>query len=306
MKHDLLSIDDLSLKQIREYLRLAEQTLEMSPVKRYRLLEGMILGVLFFEPSTRTRLSFEAAMLRLGGRVVGFSEVLNTSVAKGESLADTIRTVEHYCDAIVIRHPREGAARLTAEISRLPVINAGDGSNQHPTQTLLDLYTIQKLFTRIDGLRVAMVGDLKYSRTVHSLVHALAKFSDITLTLVSPPTLKMPTYVHEETEGKSLRIKETTSLEEAIRDNDLLYMTRIQRERFPDPLEYEKVKDSYRLTRDMLKQASPQLKVLHPLPRVNEIDVDVDTTPHAAYFEQVGHGLTMRQGILARLLGGFK
>ncbi|RCK78026.1 MAG: Aspartate carbamoyltransferase [Candidatus Ozemobacter sibiricus] len=303
MKRDLISIEDLSLRKILEFLDLARRIEGMPLAERAHLLDGRLLGVLFFEPSTRTRLSFEAAMLRLGGRTIGFSEVASTSVAKGESLSDTIRTVEQYCDAIVIRHPREGAARLAAEVSRLPVINAGDGANQHPTQTLLDLYTLQHLFGRIDGLRIALVGDLKYSRTVHSLVHALAKFSGIEFVLVSPESLRLPEYVKAVPEGR-LQARETTDLNEAIATCDAIYMTRIQRERFPDPLEYEKVKDSYLLDRAALRRAKPHLKVLHPLPRVNEIAPDVDATPHAAYFPQVGYGLIMRQAILASLLGG--
>jgi aspartate carbamoyltransferase catalytic subunit len=304
MKRDLISIEDLSEKHLREYLELGKRVEALNPEVRGKMLAGRILGVLFYEPSTRTRLSFEAAMLRLGGQVIGFSEVLNTSVAKGESLADTIRTVEQYCDVIVIRHPREGAARLAAEVSRLPVINAGDGANQHPTQTLLDLYTLQNLFGRVDGLRVAVVGDLKYSRTVHSLVHALARFRDIEFLFVSPDSLKMPEYVTEGIEGASLKVRETTSLEEAIAGSDVIYMTRIQRERFPDPVEYEKVKDTYRLDRAALHHAPKTLRVLHPLPRVNEIAPDVDATPHAAYFPQAGYGMVMRQAILSTLLGG--
>ena len=304
MKRDLISIEDLSEKHLRDYIELGRRVEMTSPEACRQVLAGRILGVLFYEPSTRTRLSFEAAMLRMGGQVIGFSEALNTSVAKGESLADTIRTVERYCDAIVIRHPREGAARLAAEISRLPVINAGDGANQHPTQTLLDIYTLQNLFGRIDGLRVALVGDLKYSRTVHSLFHALTRFKDVRFRFVSPEMLKMPEYVIEATEGSSVQIVETTSLEEALSDSDVVYMTRIQRERFPDPLEYEKVKDAYRLDRAALQHAPAHLRVLHPLPRVNEIATDVDSTQHAAYFPQAGYGLVMRQGILAHLLGG--
>ncbi len=303
MKRDLISVEDLSPAQIREFIDLAGRIEALPTARRCRLLEGRLLGVLFYEPSTRTRLSFEAAMLRLGGRTIGFSEVAGTSVAKGESLADTIRTVEQYCDAIVIRHPREGAARLAAEVSRLPVINAGDGANQHPTQTLLDLSTLQHLFGRIDGLRIALVGDLKYSRTVHSLVHALARFTGVEFLLVSPENLRLPEYVREAAEAP-LAARETTSLDEAIRTCDVVYMTRIQRERFPDPLEYEKVKDSYRLDRAALASAPAHLRVLHPLPRVNEIAPDVDATPHAAYFAQVGYGLAMRQAILATLLGG--
>ncbi|PKL38746.1 MAG: aspartate carbamoyltransferase [Candidatus Riflebacteria bacterium HGW-Riflebacteria-1] len=304
MKRDLISIEDLNEKQLRDYIEFGRKIDGMSHEACRQILAGRILGVLFYEPSTRTRLSFEAAMLRMGGQIIGFSEALNTSVAKGESLADTIRTVERYCDAIVIRHPREGAARLAAEISRVPVINAGDGANQHPTQTLLDLYTLQNLFGRVDGLRVALVGDLKYSRTVHSLFHALARFKDVRFRFVSPETLRMPEYVIEATEGSAAEIAETTNFEEAIADSDVIYMTRIQRERFPDPLEYEKVKDAYRLDRSALKHAPSHLKVLHPLPRVNEIATDVDSTQHAAYFPQAGYGMVMRQGILAHLLGG--
>jgi len=303
MKRDLISIEDLSEKHLRDYLALGRRVDDMSPDACRQILAGKILGVLFYEPSTRTRLSFEAAMLRMGGQVIGFSEALNTSVAKGESLADTIHTVEQYCDAIVIRHPREGAARLAAEVSRVPVINAGDGANQHPTQTLLDLYTLQNLFGRVDGLRVALVGDLKYSRTVHSLFHALARFKDVRFRFVSPETLKMPEYVIEATEGSAVEVRETTSLEEAIAECDVVYMTRIQRERFPDPVEYEKVKDAYRLDRATLQHAPTHLKVMHPLPRVNEIATDVDSTHHAAYFPQAGYGMVMRQGILAHLLG---
>ncbi|MEW6709276.1 MAG: aspartate carbamoyltransferase [Candidatus Riflebacteria bacterium] len=304
MKRDLISIEDLNEKHLRDYIELGNRVEAMDSEKKRQILCGRVLGVLFFEPSTRTRLSFEAAMLRMGGQVIGFSEVLNTSVAKGESLSDTIRTVEQYCDAIVIRHPREGAARLAAEISRLPIINAGDGANQHPTQTLLDLFTMQKYFGRVDNLKISMVGDLKYSRTVHSLVHAMAKFKNVEFCFVSPETLKMPEYVLESVENESLKFQESTCMQEAIRGSDVIYMTRIQRERFPDPLEYEKVKDAYRLDRDALKEAPAHLKVLHPLPRVNEIATDVDSLPNAAYFPQAGYGMTMRQGILAHLLGG--
>lgn len=304
MKRDLISIEDFSENKLRDYIELAAKVEKMSQQACREVLAGRILGVLFYEPSTRTRLSFEAAMLRMGGQVIGFSEALNTSVTKGESLADTIRTVEQYCDAIVIRHPREGAARLAAEVSRVPVINAGDGANQHPTQTLLDLYTIEKLFGRIDRLRIALVGDLKYSRTVHSLFHALSRFREISFRFVSPKTLRMPEYVKEAVEGAVKEISETTNIEDAIFDSDVIYMTRIQRERFPDPVEYEKVKDAYRLDRAALKNAAPQLKILHPLPRVNEIATDIDLSTHAAYFPQVANGMIMRQGILAHLLGG--
>ncbi|MBF0545473.1 MAG: aspartate carbamoyltransferase [Candidatus Riflebacteria bacterium] len=304
MKRDLISIDDQSLKNINDYISFAEKVEMIPPAEKTRMLFGKILGVLFFEPSTRTRLSFEAAMLRLGGQIIGFSDVITTSTAKGESLADTIKTVEQYCDAVVIRHPREGAARLSAEVSRLPVINAGDGSNQHPTQTLLDLFTIKKFFGRIENLKIALAGDLKYSRTVHSLVHALVKYSNIEFTLVTPETLKLPDYVKNSVDKKAFKYSETTDLKEAITKCDIVYMTRIQRERFPDPVEYEKVKDSYRIDNSILKDAQPHLKILHPLPRVNEISPEVDSTPFAGYFPQVGYGLTMRQAILLNHIGG--
>jgi len=304
MKRNLISLDNRSRNAIVDFLDRAAQFEVMPASKKEKLLSGKILGVLFFEASTRTRLSFESTMLRLGGQVIGFSEAINTSVVKGESLQDTIRTVENYCDVIVIRHPREGAARLAAEISHIPIINAGDGSNQHPTQTLLDLFTMQKLYGQIDKLKIAMVGDLKYSRTVHSLVHALVKFKDVEFLLVSPDSLRLPEYVTSALETGSFHARETTDLREAVDSCDVIYMTRIQRERFPDPLEYEKVKDSYRLDAALLKNAPPRLKILHPLPRINEISVDVDSTPHAAYFQQVACGLIMRQGILYSILGG--
>jgi len=230
MKRNLISLDNLSRNAIVDFLDLAAQFEVMPASKKEKLLSGKILGVLFFEASTRTRLSFESTMLRLGGQVIGFSEAINTSVVKGESLQDTIRTVENYCDVIVIRHPREGAARLAAETSHIPIINAGDGSNQHPTQTLLDLFTMQKLYGQIDKLKIAMVGDLKYSRTVHSLVHALVKFKDVEFLLVSPDSLRLPEYVTSALETGSFHARETTDLREAVDSCDVIYMTRIQRE----------------------------------------------------------------------------
>lgn len=303
MKRDLISIEDLSLKNIRDYLAWAEKVERIPRKDLVDVLKGKILGILFFEASTRTRLSFEAAMHRLGGRVIGFSETATTSVSKGESLVDTVKTVERYSDIVVMRHPREGAARLAGEAVRIPVINAGDGSNQHPTQTLLDLHTMKSMFGRIDGLKISMVGDLKYSRTVHSLVHALAKFSGVEFTLISPESLRLPSYVKEGMEIQPSRWIETSDLQDGLSSCEVVYMTRIQRERFPDLLEYEKVKDSFRLDSSMLKNVNPRLKIMHPLPRVNEISQDVDQTEHAAYFEQAGYGLTMRQAILLMHLG---
>ena len=303
MKNNLISIDNLELAEIKHYLAQAERVEQIPPEDRLGILRGRILGAMFYEPSTRTRLSFESAMHRLGGAVLGFSEMTSTSVTKGESLADTVRTVEQYCDIMVIRHPQEGSARAAANIARIPVINAGDGSNQHPSQTLLDLYTIKKLRGGIKGMRLAVVGDLKYSRTVHSLIRALMKWEDVNFLLVSPESLRLPDYLKLTDRAASHRFEETSRLEEAIHGADIVYMTRIQKERFPDIVEYEKVKDAYRLDAAMLKAAPSYLRVLHPLPRVNEIAPDVDDTPFAAYFQQVGSGLVLRQAILSSLLG---
>ncbi len=304
MKRDLISVDDLSREELDRYLALAAKVEALSPEAKRARLPGRVLAVLFYEPSTRTRLSFESAMCRLGGSVLGFSEATSTSVAKGESLRDTGRTVEQYADALVVRHPREGAARALAEAVRVPVINAGDGANQHPSQTLLDLYTIQKFFGGLkSGLRVALVGDLKYSRTVHSLVQALALFPGIDFLLVSPPALKLPAYLREAGHARRTAFRESEDLREAVRSCDVVYMTRIQKERFGDLVEYEKVKDAYLLTAEMLAGARPGLRVMHPLPRVNEIAPDVDDTESAGYFEQVGNGVIVRQAVLLDLLG---
>jgi len=303
MKKDLISMNDLEPAQLQEYLALAERVEATPDRELVSLLMGKVLAVLFFEASTRTRLSFESAMCKLGGSVLGFSEIVTTSVSKGESLSDTVMTVEQYADAIVMRHPREGAARLAANISRRPIINAGDGTNQHPTQTLLDLYTIKKFFGRIDNLKIAFAGDLKYSRTVHSLLQALLKFQGIEFVLVSPESLRIPSYLKLSATGKQFSLYETTDLDEAIGSCDLVYMTRIQRERFPDILDYEKVKDTYRIDARMLREAPEHLKLLHPLPRVNEISPDVDSTRYAGYFEQVGNGVIMRQAILLDVMG---
>ncbi|MDD5582137.1 MAG: aspartate carbamoyltransferase [Candidatus Marinimicrobia bacterium] len=297
-KHDLISMHDLTVDDIQIYLNTAARVEEIPLKDRFTLLQGKIMASLFFEASTRTRLSFEAAMYRLGGNVIGFAEQAATSISKGESFSDTIHTVENYADVIVIRHPKEGTSRHAAQISYLPVINAGDGTNQHPTQTLLDLYTIVKSFKKIEGLRIAFVGDLKYSRTVHSLLQALIKFRVNEFMLVSPDSLCLPEYLKRIETDFPVTFVETRHLEDAIPYADIIYMTRIQRERFPDQIEYEKVKDSYCLNAKMLKVAQNTLKILHPLPRVNEIAPDVDETPHAEYFQQVKNGLIMRQAIL--------
>lgn len=297
---DVISIRDFSRGEIEHILKVADK---MEGVKG-EPLRGKILACLFFEPSTRTRLSFETAMEKLGGRVIGFSEPQITSVAKGESLIDTIKTVEKYCDAIVIRHPKEGSARLSAEVSEKPVINAGDGSNQHPTQTLLDLYTIKREKGRLN-VSVALIGDLKYGRTVHSLAYALATFN-ARITLVSPKGMEMPREVISDLQKLGGDIKETNDLEKIVPEMDVLYVTRIQKERFPDPEEYAKVKGAYKITLETLKYAKKELIVLHPLPRIDEIAPDVDSTRHAKYFEQVYYGLPVRMAVLGLVLGALK
>ena len=303
MKKDLISMEDLSVEEIYSYLKDAHKVEAMPLEERVKLLPGRIMASLFFEPSTRTRLSFESAMHRLGGSVVGFAAKDATSVSKGESFTDTVHTVENYTDILVIRHPGEGTARLAAQESFLPVINAGDGSNQHPTQTLLDLFTIQKDFGKIAGLKIAFVGDLKYSRTVHSLLRALMKLDVTDFTLVAPKALRLPAqFMMNDRPGK-FSFHETERIEAAIQTCDILYMTRIQRERFPDLLEYEKVKDSYVLSAEMLQEAQAHMKVLHPLPRVNEIAYDVDKTKFAGFFPQARNGVIMRQAILLKHLG---
>ncbi len=301
---DVLSIRDLTRTDIQLVLKTAHRMVPIALGKRAsRALDGKILGTLFYEPSTRTRLSFESAMNRLGGRVIGFSSSEGTSVQKGETLADTIRMVEAYADAIVLRHPQEGAARLAAEFTEKPVINAGDGAGQHPTQTLLDLFTITEEKGGIQGQNVALVGDLKYGRTVHSLTYALAEFG-ADLTFVSPPTLEMPREIVEHVKEKGLSLKVTHRLEDVIRDADVLYVTRIQKERFPDPQEYEKVAGVYRIDSNLLREAKRDLIVMHPLPRVTEIAADVDRTRHALYFKQAFNGVPVRMALLQLILGG--
>jgi aspartate carbamoyltransferase catalytic subunit len=266
------------------------------------LLRGKILATLFFEPSTRTRLSFEAAMHRLGGNVLSVSEAKSTSAAKGESLHDTIRTVDGYADAIVIRHPEIGSAEVAARATSKPVLNAGDGAGEHPTQSLLDLYTIRKEQGKVDNLTVALVGDLKHGRTVHSLATLLSRFR-VSFLLVSPAALAMPPQVVERIEKKGAEYRLTEDLGRALGEADVVYMTRIQRERFADPAEYDRLKNAYILTRAALAKAKPSLTVMHPLPRVNEIAADVDDLPGAAYFRQSANGVPVRMALLALLLG---
>ncbi|MCL2607219.1 MAG: aspartate carbamoyltransferase [Methanomassiliicoccaceae archaeon] len=301
---DIVSIRDLDRKQIEEILKVSEKMVPYAKgEKRAKVLEGKILGNLFFEPSTRTRLSFESAAHRLGVDVIDVSEMSMTAISKGETLADTIRMVDAYCDLIVLRHPHEGAARLAAKFSDNPVINAGDGAGSHPTQTLLDLFTIKRAKKRIDGLNIVIVGDLKYGRTVHSLVDALTLFG-ANLTFVAPETLQMPDDNIKHITEKGSKPKLTDRLEDAIPNADVLYVTRIQKERFPDPSEYNKVAGMYRIDNAMLREAKKDLVVLHPLPRIDEIAPEVDDTSHAKYFEQAFNGIPVRMALLYMILGG--
>lgn len=301
---DIVSINDLNKKDILFILEIAEK-IEAKRIKPN--LGGQVLATLFYEPSTRTRFSFETAMKRLGGEVISMADIKSTSAAKGESLRDTIKVIGKYADIIVIRHPLEGSARLATESTDKPVINAGDGANQHPTQTLLDLYAIRNSQNTLDKLKVALCGDLKYGRTVHSLAYALS-FFDCELFFISPQSLAMPKYILEDLKNKKvkfqeLKIEDSNNVMEKL---DILYATRIQKERFPDLAEYEKVKDAYVITPKLLKKAKRNLRILHPLPRVKEIATDVDSTPYAFYFEQVGFGIPVRQALLSILLDKIK
>jgi len=297
MRH-LISIEDLSKGEILKILDKAEEFEDVAlGLRKCKILEGKILANLFFEPSTRTRISFETAMKRLGGEVVNVSAQEASSMAKGETLADTVRVISNYCDAIVIRHFLEGAARFAAENSAVPVINAGDGAGQHPTQTLLDLYTIRKECRKLEGLTIALVGDLKYSRTIHSLIKALTLFST-KIYLVSPEALSLPEEFLEELNGEIEKAK----LEEIVGEVDVLYVTRIQKERFLDEEEYKKVAGSYRITAEVVKNMKENAIILHPLPRVDEIDVRVDSTRQARYFKQAFYGVPVRMAILSEVM----
>jgi aspartate carbamoyltransferase catalytic subunit len=295
--------DIISVRQFNESdLRTLLDVVERFEGRTDTPLDGKVLGALFFEPSTRTRLSFESAMLRLGGRTLGFADEKMSSTSKGESLADTIRMVEGYCDIIVLRHPREGAARLAAESTKRPVINGGDGSNQHPTQTLLDLYTIRRRCGRVNELRVGFLGDLKYGRAAHSLIEALAMLGN-ELVLISPPTLRLPDRRLEELDEADCTWSETEDMFEAVKHLDVLYVTRIQQERFGDPLEFERVRNAYQIDLSIVDRGKPGMIVMHPLPRVNEIHPSLDASPQAAYFEQARNGVTVRKALLALLMG---
>ncbi len=300
---DIISIEDFSREEIT-YILNTSKTMEPIATQGSDMLKGKILATLFFEPSTRTRLSFEAAMLKLGGSVIGFAEAELASVKKGENLADTVRTVENYADVIALRHPLDGAAKLAAELSKVPIINGGSGSEEHPTQALIDLYTIQKEKGKIDGLKIALVGDLRYGRTVHSLAYALSLYN-IDLYLISPESLRMRREVLRAVQSK-IPVTEDSNLEKVIPQVDVLYVTRIQKERFPDPAEYAKVKGVYKINLETLSTAKKDLIILHPLPRVDEIAAEVDKTPQARYFQQVWNGVVVRMALLALVLGAVK
>jgi len=297
---DIISIKDFSREEI-DYMLNTASTMEPVAQKRSTMLQGKILATLFYEPSTRTRLSFESAMTRLGGTSIGFAEAEIASVKKGENLADTMRVVENYADIIALRHPLEGAARLAAEFAEVPVINAGSGAEEHPTQALLDMYTMKKELGKIDGLNIALVGDLRFGRTVHSLAYALSLY-DVKLYFISPELLRMRREVLD-TISERIKVVETTSLDEALPKLDVLYVTRIQKERFPDAAEYTRVKGSYKIDSVTLKNAKKDMIILHPLPRVDEISPEVDSTAHARYFQQVWNGIVMRMALLALILG---
>ncbi|MFH1054554.1 MAG: aspartate carbamoyltransferase [Candidatus Altiarchaeota archaeon] len=296
---DIISIRDLSLDEIHLILATAEE-FERNP--KPAAMRGKVLASLFYEPSTRTRLSFESAMERMGGQVLGYESESVTSVSKGETLWDTVKMVEQYADVIVMRHRIEGAPRLAGEASTKPVINAGDGANQHPTQTLLDLYTIKKENGTLDGLNVGFVGDLKYGRTVHSLCIALSQFKT-KMYFISPEALSMPESYLEDLQKKKRPYVEEADLMKVVGELDVIYMTRIQKERFPDPVEYNKLKGCYQIGKPILEHTRKDVRILHPLPRVDEINPDLDDTPNAAYFRQAGNGIPVRQAIMALVSG---
>ena len=299
---NLVNILDLSVEEINDLIKVAEDIID-NPDMYSDSCRGKILGTLFFEPSTRTRLSFVSAMMGLGGNVLGFSQAASTSVSKGETVSDTIRMVSAYSDIIVMRHPKEGAPVVASKVATVPVINAGDGGHFHPTQTLTDLLTIKKKKGTFDNLVVGVCGDLKYGRTVHSLISALARYENVKFVLISPEELKLPDYVKDEyLFAGGCEYVETENLESAIPSLDILYMTRIQAERFENKADYERLKDSYILTADKLITAKEDLSIMHPLPRVNEIAVDVDDDPRADYFDQAMYGKYIRMALILMLL----
>ncbi len=298
-KKDLISITDFSKE---EYLKIMELSQKFEANPSQSLLKGKVIATLFFEPSTRTRLSFETAINRLGGKIIGFSDSNSSSVSKGETLHDTIKMVSNYADMIIMRHPLEGSARYAAEVSDVPVINAGDGANQHPSQTLLDMYSIMKTQGRLDDINLFMVGDLKYGRTVHSLLMALSQFNHPIFNFVAPPELAMPDEYKIFLSQRGIKYFEHLEFNDIINQADIIYMTRVQKERFIDPVEYEKVKNVYILKNEMLANTKPTVKILHPLPRINEIHTNVDGNPKAYYFSQARNGVFTRMAIISHLL----
>ncbi|WP_270646892.1 aspartate carbamoyltransferase [Paeniclostridium hominis] len=297
---NLIQPEDFSINEIDEILSLSQNIID-NPSKYSRVCEGNLLATLFYEPSTRTRFSFEAAMNRLGGRVIGFSEPNSSSTAKGETLEDTMETVSCYADAIVMRHPRAGSALEASRFARVPFINAGDGGNQHPTQTLTDILTIKSLKGKLENHTVGLCGDLKNGRTVHSLVKAMSRYKDTKFVFIAPEELKMPDYIKEAIKGHDYI--ETNNLDEVIEELDILYMTRVQQERFENKDEYERLKDYYILTTEKMKKAKSDMLVMHPLPRVNEIDTEVDKDKRAVYFDQAKFGMYVRMALIMKLLG---
>jgi len=298
-KKNLISITDFSKE---EYLKIMDLSEKFEANPSQSLLKGKVIATLFFEPSTRTRLSFETAINRLGGKIIGFSDSNSSSVSKGETLHDTIRMVSNYADMIIMRHPLEGSARYAAEVASVPVINAGDGANQHPSQTLLDMYSIRKTQGRLDDINLFLVGDLKYGRTVHSLLMAMSQFRNPIFNFVAPPELAMPDEYKLFLSQKGIRYFEHLEFNDIINQADIIYMTRVQKERFIDPVEYEKVKNVYILRNEMLSGTKPTVKILHPLPRINEIHTDVDNNPKAYYFDQARNGVFTRMAIISHLL----
>lgn len=300
-KRDLINITDLTQEEVGEILDLADDMVA-HPEKYYEECAHKKIATLFYEPSTRTRLSFESAMLELGGNVIGFASANSSSASKGESVSDTVKVIECYADIIAMRHPKEGAALVVSNACSVPVINAGDGGHFHPTQTLTDLFTIRKEFGRIDNIRIGFCGDLKFGRTVHSLIEALLRFEGVEIVLISPDELKLPKYNKESMTEAGVKWTETTSLEDAIPDLDVLYMTRVQQERFFNEEDYIRLRDTYVLDRAKMKLAKEKMIVMHPLPRINEISVDVDRDPRAVYFKQVRNGKDVRKALIATLL----
>lgn len=295
----LISITDFSKE---EYLKIMELSEKFEANPDQSLLKGKVIATLFFEPSTRTRLSFETAINRLGGKIIGFSDSNSSSVSKGETLHDTIKMVSNYADMIIMRHPLEGSARFAAEVANVPVINAGDGANQHPSQTLLDMYSIRKTQGRLDDINLFLIGDLKYGRTVHSLLMAMSQFRNPIFNFVAPPELAMPDEYKHFLSQKGIRYFEHLEINDIINQADIIYMTRVQKERFIDPVEYEKVKNVYILQNEMLAGTKSTVKILHPLPRINEIHTDVDSNPKAYYFDQARNGVYTRMAIISHLL----